>query len=85
MAFARWLRTNSEHYLLVAAQQQVAEQYGARRPRPPEGLKDFFWLRVFAPIYRLLPWVFRAWVLKLMPGSHRKQWPAARRPAGPAV
>ena len=34
MRFARWLRTNSEHYLLMAAQRDVAARYGRPCPRP---------------------------------------------------
>ena len=40
MSFSRWLRSNSEHYLLIAAQERVARQHGARAPRPPRGLRE---------------------------------------------
>jgi len=86
MRFAQWLRTNSEHYLLMAAQRGVAARYGHACPRPREGLKGRFFLGMFAPVYRRLPWRFRSLVLQSMPGSHRKTWtPRARRPLGPAV
>lgn len=85
MSFSRWLRTNSEHYLLVAAQDQVARRYDARRPRRPANGKDMFWLWLFAPIYRILPWSVRKSVMKRIPGSHRESWPAVRTPAGPAI
>ena len=52
MSFSRWLRHNTEHYLLIAAQDRVARQHGARRPRRPHGLRDLFWLRFFD---RLIP------------------------------
>ena len=42
-SFSQWLRRNSEHYLLIAAQEQVARQYGAREPRSPYGLRELFW------------------------------------------
>ena len=29
MSFSRWLRSNSEHYLLIAAQDRIARQHGA--------------------------------------------------------
>jgi hypothetical protein len=86
MRFARWLRTNSEHYLLMAAQRDVAARYGHACPLPREGVKGQFFLMLFAPIYRRLPWRFRSFVLQSMPGSHRKTWtPRARHPLGPAV
>ena len=86
MRFARWLRRNSEHYLLIAAQRDVAARHGRPCPRPSEGFKGWFFLTVFAPIYRHLPWRFRSFVLHSMPGSHRKTWtPRPRRPLGPAV
>jgi hypothetical protein len=86
MRFARWLRTNSEHYLLTAAQRDVAARYGRPCPRRREGFKGWFFLRLFVPIYRVLPWRFRSLVLHSMPGSHRKTWtPRARQPLGPAV
>jgi len=87
MPLAHWLRHNAEHYLLVAAQDRVGRQYGATRPRRPQGPKDRFWLGLFAPVYRLLPWTLRSRVLRAMPGSHRQQWaawsePPARRDPG---
>lgn len=86
MRFARWLRTNSEHYLLIAAQRDVAARYGHACPRSREGLKGWMFLGLFAPVYQLLPWRFRSFVLQSMPGSHRKTWtPRARQPLGPAV
>ncbi|HSS67324.1 MAG TPA: hypothetical protein VLK34_02150 [Nocardioidaceae bacterium] len=74
MSFSRWLRSNSEHYLMIAAQQRVAREHDARAPRGPRGLRDFFWLRVFAPTYRLVPWPLRHKIMLAMPGSHRQQW-----------
>ncbi|MGH3927424.1 MAG: hypothetical protein ACRDTT_31940, partial [Pseudonocardiaceae bacterium] len=73
MPLARWLRDNAEHYLLVAAQDRIGRQYGVTRPRRPQGLEEIFWRRLFAPIYRLLPWTLRSRVLRAMPGSHRQQ------------
>jgi len=86
MRFTRWLRTNSEHYLLMAAQGDIAARYGRPCARPREGAKGWFFLTVFAPIYRRLPWRFRSFVLQSMPGSHRRTWmPRPRQPLGPAV
>ena len=86
MRFAAWLRYNAEHYLLVAAQQRVAARGAFEVPAPPRRLKDRFFLVVFVPVYRLLPWRFRKAVLQRMPGSHRRTWePRERKPLGPAV
>ena len=84
-SFGRWLRTTSEHYLLVAAHAKLARAQGAPAPRPPHGLKELFWLRLFAPVYAALPWSLRSRILRAMPGSHRKAWAPPPRPQGPAV
>jgi hypothetical protein len=84
-SFARWLRTNSEHYLLVAAHAKLAREQGAPAPRAPHGLRELFWLRVFAPTYALLPWSLRSRIMRAMPGSHRRTWAWSQRPQGPAV
>ena len=86
MRFAGWLRRNAEHYLLMAAQGDVAARHGRPCPRPKEGFKGWFFLTLFTPIYRRLPWRFRSFVLQSMPGSHRRAWtPRPRQPLGPAV
>jgi hypothetical protein len=86
--FSHWLRQNSEHYLLVDAQRQMAAKYGKAAP-PPHGWRDRFWLGVFAPVYRVLPWKLRRFTIQMMPGSHRQTWhtPAVRgTPAvGPVI
>lgn len=85
MSWFRWLRRNSEHYLMIAAHEQVARQHAARAPRPPRGLKELFWLRLFAPVYWALPWSVRQWIMQSMPGSHRQQWAPPPGPRNPAV
>jgi hypothetical protein len=87
MRFARWLRQNAEHFLLIAAQRDVAACYGHALPaRRRKGVKERFFLGLFAPLYRRLPWRVRSFVLRSMPGSHRQTWtPRARQPLGPAV
>lgn len=86
MGFSRWLRTHSEHYLMVGAHEQLARRYpDARAPRPPHGPVELLWLRVFAPVYRALPWSLRHRILRAMPGSHRRTWAAPPRSEGPAV
>ena len=85
MSFSRWLRSNSEHYLLQRAQGQVAPRYSAQMPRRPPGLVGIFWARIFAPIYAVLPWPVRRAVMQAIPGSHRRTWTYPTRPRGPAV
>lgn len=85
-SFSRWLRENSEHYLMVGAHQQLARRYpGTRPPRRPHGLAEQAWLRGFAPIYRALPWPLRHRILRAMPGSHRRTWAPPPEPGAPAV
>jgi hypothetical protein len=74
MSFSRWLRSNSEAYLLLDAQRRMAEKYGRPGPPPPHGTKEMFWRRMFVPVYRRVPWRFRRFTIGLMPGSHRQQW-----------
>jgi hypothetical protein len=86
MGMNRWLRSNAEHYLLVRAQRDVAAKGGISPPFAREGLKGRFFLLVFVPIYRLLPWSWRMAVLRRLPGSHRQTWnPRERTPLGPAI
>ena len=82
---SRWLRGNSEHFLLQDAQARLAGAQGWPGPLRPRGAKEVFWLRVFAPTYRRLPWKVRSALIQAMPGSHRQTWtpPAQRR--NPAI
>lgn len=82
---SRWLRTNSEQYLLLDAQARVAAAQGRPGPPRPRGAKEVFWLRVFAPTYRRLPWKVRSAVIHAMPGSHRQQWTPAAQRRSPAI
>ncbi|HZZ45802.1 MAG TPA: hypothetical protein VFE65_02830 [Pseudonocardia sp.] len=85
MALSGWLRTNAEHYLLVDAHRRLAGKYGSPPPRKPHGAKEIFWLKIFAPLYGVLPWSVRHRVMRAMPGSHRKTWAPPPAPRGPAV
>lgn len=85
MSGSRWLRANSERYLLRDAQRRVSRAAGL--PQPPAGTRrpgELFWTRVFVPVYRGLPWSLRRRVMQMMPGSHRRRWtpqPARHDPA----
>ena len=80
MSFPKWLRENSEHYLLLDAQRRMAAKYSRPPPPPARGLQERFWLQVFAPVYHRLPWKLRQSTIRMMPGSHRRKWttPAVR-------
>ncbi|HWC69976.1 MAG TPA: hypothetical protein VG993_02320 [Actinomycetota bacterium] len=69
MPFFEWLRSNSERYLLEAAQHDMAARYGIEAPAPRGSV---FWRRIFTPLYRLLPWGLRRAIMSAMPGSHRR-------------
>jgi hypothetical protein len=84
-SFPRWLRQNSEHYLMIDAQRRMAQKYGRPPPAGPTSLGERFWLDVFAPVYRLLPWKLRRFTMQLMPGSHRQQWSRPLERGVPAV
>lgn len=81
MSFAQWLRSNSEYYLLWAAQDRIAEQKGIKSTSKSRGLKDRFWRYIFAPTYFALPQGLRQFAMYSLPGSHRRSWPSpTRRP-----
>jgi len=79
VSFSRWLRATSEHYLMIAAQEKIAVKYGVTPPRRPRG-RDIFWLRVYVPAYRAVPWPVRSAIMHRLPGSHRQTWTRTPRP-----
>jgi hypothetical protein len=84
VGFSAWLRRNSEYYLLEAAQRDVARRHGVPPPkRKGGGPLAPFWRYIFVPVYRLLPWSLRRWIMHLMPGSHRRRWEERAPPAPP--
>jgi hypothetical protein len=85
VAFSHWLRQNSEHYLMIDAQRRMALKYGRQPPPEPKKLVERFWLDVFAPVYRRLPWKLRSFTMQLMPGSHRQHWTRPAERGAPAV
>jgi len=74
-SFFYWLRTNSQKYLLEAAQADLAHRYLGRPPSVgPRTPQVLFWKYLFVPIYRRLPWDVKHYVIRAMPGSHRRPW-----------
>ena len=86
MRLFRWIRSNSEHFLIEAAQRRAAEGYFGVSALPQRPAGQLLWRRVFVPIYGRLPWGLRLSVIRGMPGSHRKRWRGfdARR-RGPGI
>ncbi len=83
---ATWLRANAERYLMVAAEADIAKRYGHRGPSRPKDLIGLFFVTVFVPVYRAIPWKIRTVLITAMPGSHRKTWtPRDRHTGTPAV
>jgi hypothetical protein len=82
-SFLRWVRSTSEHHLLVAAQAKVARRNGLVPPKPKGAA--IFWQKVYAPVFYALPYSLRARVANRMPGSHRRTWHAPPQHQGPAV
>ena len=82
-SFTRWVRSTSEHHLLVVAQAKMARAHGLEAPTP-HGV-DIFWQRVYAPLFYRLPLSWRTKVADAMPGSHRQTWHQPPQAGGPAV
>jgi hypothetical protein len=81
--FSEWLRRNSEHYLIGAAEASMAERYLHRQgPVEPGGPGPFIWRRLFVPVYRRVPWKLRRAVILSLPGSHRRSWKGRSAAAG---
>ena len=73
--FARWLRANSERYLLEDAQAEMARRYlGRPGPAGERGLVPALWRHLFVPVYHRLPPRLRQTAMEAMPGSHRRGW-----------
>lgn len=84
MGFTRWVRSTSEHYLMIDAEDKVARQLGSNRPKPPKGV-EIFWRRLYVPLFHRLPPGLRAAIIARMPGSHQKEWKPQPPSRGPAV
>ncbi|MDP9073319.1 MAG: hypothetical protein M3N98_03925 [Actinomycetota bacterium] len=81
--FSAWLRDNAERHLMIAAEETIADRYGARMPNRPPGLRGWFFLSVFVPVYQRLPWKVRSAAIAAMPGSHRQGWESRDRHTRP--
>ncbi len=81
-----WLRGNAERYLMIAAEADVAKRYGHPGPARRRDPLAMFFLVVFVPVYRAIPWKARSVLINAMPGSHRQHWtPRDRHTRPPAV
>ena len=80
-----WLRRNSEHYLIEAAQDDMARRYLGEMPDHRDGgVAAAFWRKVYVPVYRRIPWSVRSRLIVAMPGSHRRPWRGLKDP-GPVA
>lgn len=84
MGLTRWVRSKSEHYLMVDAEDKIASRLGTRRPLRPKGV-EIFWRRIYVPVFHRLPPGLRDSIIAHMPGSHQKQWKQQPPLRGPAV
>jgi hypothetical protein len=85
-SLARWLRANSERYLLERAQADMARRHGRPAPAGEPGLAPAPWWHLFVPVYRRLPWGLRRSLIQAMPGSHRRAWRTqSPRPRTPGI
>jgi len=67
---------------MIAAQEKIAAKYGdlgMTPPRRPRG-QEIFWLRVYVPAYRAVPWPVRSFVIRRLPGSHHMTWTRTQHP-----
>lgn len=84
MAFTRWVRSTSEHYLMIDAQDKVAKRLGTTRPSRPRGAERF-WRQVYVPLFHRMPLRMRNAIIARMPGSHQKKWVERPPSKGPAI
>jgi len=65
--FSEWLRSNAERYLLEAAADKMAAEYPelCTKPYREWGLSQFFWRCIFVPLYSLIPWSWRRFMILL--------------------
>lgn len=78
MAFGHWLRENAEKYLLEVADDKMISQYPeiCAMPYRENGIVPFFWRKIFAPAYLIIPWSVRKRIIIFTsyPGGKRPHW-----------
>ncbi len=77
----RRLRARSEHVLRVAAMEDVARRYPSRTVKSALADEGPFWRLVFVPLYRRVPWEFKAGAMRKLKMT-AQGWPEQSRRFG---
>ena len=77
----RRLRARSEHVLRVAAMEDVARRYPSRTVKSALADEGPFWRFVFVPLYRRVPWEFKAGAMRKLKMT-AQGWPEHSRRFG---
>ena len=77
----RRLRARSEHALRLVAMENIARRYPARTVRSVPSAEGLFWRFVFVPLYRRVPWEFKARAMRKLKMT-AQGWPEQSRRFG---
>jgi hypothetical protein len=77
----RRLRARSEHVLRMAAMDDVARRYPRRTVPSALANEGAFWRFVFVPLYRRVPWEFKARAMRQLKMT-AQGWPEGSRKFG---
>jgi hypothetical protein len=77
----RRLRARSEHVLRIAAMEDVARRYPSRTVKSALADEGPFWRFVFVPLYRRVPWEFKARAMRKLKMT-AQGWPEQSRRFG---
>ena len=82
-AWQRRLRERSEYYLRLAAMQELRREHpsGTKPPAPPSG--GLLWRHLFVPLYRRVPWEYKARAMRALRMTASGWDPPARRSGEP--
>jgi hypothetical protein len=80
---AESLRDRSEHYLTVAAQEDLRRRYPRGTSAPASDSGGLFWRRVFVPVYRRVPWATMQRVIGTARMTSQGWTPPSREPSEP--
>lgn len=80
---AESLRERTEHYLTVAAQNDLRQRYPSGTQPPASTSGGLFWQRIFVPLYRRIPWSTRQRIIAATRMTSQGWTPPPRRPGEP--
>jgi hypothetical protein len=79
----RQFREIAERHLMLDAMQQVGARYPGAQTRAPALRSNWFWSRLFVPVYRRVPWELKQRAMQ-MTGMTASGWtPPPRQPGQP--